>query len=495
MESHGKNEEEDDMGAETIRVAINGYGVIGKRVADAVALMDDMTVAGVSDVAADYRVRAAVERGYPLFASTAAAEEAMGAAGLAVKGRLEDLLAVTDVVVDCTPKEVAAKNRDLYAAKTVKAIFQGGETHALAGYSFVAQVNYAGALGRDTLRVVSCNTTGLCRIAHGFHARGLIRKLRAVLVRRGTDPWESHAGGLINTIEPEPHVPSHQGPDAQTVMPGLPVVTMAAKGPFTLSHLHFAMIETTRPVAREEAVGILRETPRVAFVRARDGVVALNSVIGVARDPGDDRARTGRCEIDRQDGRDARHAEGARSRHGPMTGTRRDGERIDHVGRSTHRGGAEMRTRWTLIALTVVGLTLAPVIAGAQTAPGGSMGPGMRGGMGQMPGGMGMGGMMQMQGMMQQMQGMMQHMADMLKGGAMSPEQMKQMGEMMERMAGQMGETHAMMGGMGAAGRDPRAMQERMAGMQQHMADMQKHMAGMMGSMPSASPPATPEKK
>jgi glyceraldehyde-3-phosphate dehydrogenase/erythrose-4-phosphate dehydrogenase len=33
-----------------IRVAVNGYGVIGKRVADAVARQDDMQLAGVSDV-------------------------------------------------------------------------------------------------------------------------------------------------------------------------------------------------------------------------------------------------------------------------------------------------------------------------------------------------------------------------------------------------------------------------------------------------------------
>lgn len=33
-----------------IRVAVNGFGVIGKRVAEAVALQDDMDLAGVSDV-------------------------------------------------------------------------------------------------------------------------------------------------------------------------------------------------------------------------------------------------------------------------------------------------------------------------------------------------------------------------------------------------------------------------------------------------------------
>ncbi len=274
------------MDTRTVRVAVNGYGVIGKRVADAVALQDDMTVAGVADIVTDYRTRLAVERGYPLYGATAEARAAMATAGLPVAGGIEDLLGRADVVVDCTPKKVASKNRDLYAASRVKAIFQGGEKHELTGYSFVASVNYAGAVGRDMLRVVSCNTTGLCRIAQGFHARGLLRKLRAVLVRRGTDPWESHMGGLINTVEPERSVPSHQGPDAQTVIPGLPVVTMAAKGPFNLSHIHFTMLELTRAAAREEVLGILREAPRVAFVRAAEGVVALNSVIELARDLG-----------------------------------------------------------------------------------------------------------------------------------------------------------------------------------------------------------------
>ena len=39
------------------RVAVNGYGVIGKRVADAVAQQEDMELAGVSDISADWRAR------------------------------------------------------------------------------------------------------------------------------------------------------------------------------------------------------------------------------------------------------------------------------------------------------------------------------------------------------------------------------------------------------------------------------------------------------
>lgn len=54
---------------EKIRVAINGYGVIGKRVADAVHLQEDMELAGVCDVITDWRIQMAVLKKYPVFAS------------------------------------------------------------------------------------------------------------------------------------------------------------------------------------------------------------------------------------------------------------------------------------------------------------------------------------------------------------------------------------------------------------------------------------------
>ena len=269
-----------------VRVAVNGYGVIGKRVADAVTLQPDMELAGVADIVSDYRIRVAVERGYPVFASTPEARAEMEAAGVPVAGGLDDLVARADVVADCTPKRVAAGNRTRYQAAGVKAIWQGGEKHEIAGYSFVAQVNYAGALGRDAARVVSCNTTALSRVMHALHRRGWVKRARAVLLRRATDPWESHLNGMINTVIPETKVPSHQGPDAKTVIPDLDITTLAGAGPFNLSHIHFAMVETTRPVTLDELRDALWDEPRVAFVRSADGLVALNSVIEAMRDLG-----------------------------------------------------------------------------------------------------------------------------------------------------------------------------------------------------------------
>jgi len=151
-------------------------------------------------------------------------------------------------VVDTTPKGIGAANRAVCQAADEKAIFQGGEPHELTDRSFVAQANYSEAVGQQFVRVVSCNTTAIVRVLNAFKTQGHLRRARLTLIRRGTDPWESDLGDMINTLLPEPPIPSHQGPDALTLLPGLDLVTIGASGPFNLAHVHFAVIETPTPI-------------------------------------------------------------------------------------------------------------------------------------------------------------------------------------------------------------------------------------------------------
>ena len=269
-----------------VRVAVNGYGVIGKRIADAVVAQEDMELVGVADVVSDWRIRVAVERGYPIFASTKEAAAEMEAAGISLAGTLADLLQKVDVVADATPKKVAAANLEWYRAVGVKSVFQGGEKHTLTGHSFVAQSNYSSAIGRDTTRVVSCNTTSIVRTLGALKKAGLLKKARGVLIRRATDPWESDHTGVMNTVVPEPVIPSHQGPDAQTVDPELDVVTIAVVAAHTNSHLHAWSVELTRPASKDEVLAAFRAAPRIAFLRASEGVVALNSTLEMMSDMG-----------------------------------------------------------------------------------------------------------------------------------------------------------------------------------------------------------------
>ena len=247
--------------AKKIRVAVNGYGVIGKRVADAVVRQDDMELAGVADISLDWRPRVVIQRGFRLFGAS-------------------------DLVVDCTPKRIAAVNVDIYRQRGIKFIVQGGEKHEVTGHSFVAEASYASALNRVSTRVVSCNTTSIVRTLTVLKHAGLLHRARGTLLRRATDPWESHLGGIMNTLVPEPEIPSHQGPDAQSVDPELDVITMAVKVPETIAHLHYWSVQLTRPAAREEVLDAFSASSRIALIRMDAGLTALNTVKELMADLG-----------------------------------------------------------------------------------------------------------------------------------------------------------------------------------------------------------------
>ncbi|AAB85505.1 glyceraldehyde 3-phosphate dehydrogenase [Methanothermobacter thermautotrophicus str. Delta H] len=278
-----------------ISVAINGYGTIGKRVADAVAAQDDMKVAGVSKTKPDFEARVAIEKGYDLYVSIPEREKLFGEAGIPVSGTVEDMLEEADIVVDATPEGIGAKNLEMYREKGIKAIFQGGEKHDAIGLSFNSFANYDESLGADYTRVVSCNTTGLCRTLKPIDDLCGIKKVRAVMVRRGADPVQVKKGPINAIVPNPPTVPSHHGPDLKTVMKGVNIHTVALLVPTTLMHQHNIMVELEDPVEADEIKARLDETTRVMLVRASEGLASTAEIMEYAKELG--RSRNDLFEI------------------------------------------------------------------------------------------------------------------------------------------------------------------------------------------------------
>ena len=83
------------------------------------------------------------------------------------------------------PGDVGATNKPLYEKLGKKALWQGGEDHEVAGFSFNSSCNYKDAIGRQFVRVVSCNTTGLCRIINEIDKEFGVTHVHAIMVRRG----------------------------------------------------------------------------------------------------------------------------------------------------------------------------------------------------------------------------------------------------------------------------------------------------------------------
>lgn len=253
-----------------IRIGVNGYGVIGKRVADAISAQDDMILSGITYNHYDYRARVAAQKGYRIYP----------------KDSLKELISQSDVIVDCTPKGVGAANKAIYMDAGIKAIFQGGENSDIADLSFVAQANYQEAINKRFLRVLSCNTVGICRIVNALYRCGIVKKVRVTLIRRASDPWESHKSGLLNTVIPETKVPSHQGIDVKTIFKDLDIITLACVASHNLGHLHYMVVETNGPTLLNEVIRILDKEPRIAFINASDGFAGLHSTVELMRDLG-----------------------------------------------------------------------------------------------------------------------------------------------------------------------------------------------------------------
>jgi len=217
--------------ADKIKVALNGYGTIGKRVADAVALQDDMALIGIAKTKPDYEAFVAAEKGYDIYAvDPAKAGTKFKAAGLSMAGSNEDMIKKTDIVVDAAPSGIGEENKKIYDKMGKPAIFQGGEKHEMTGTSFNAAANYDEAIGKKYVRVVSCNTSALCRLVYAIDMAFGVKKALVTLVRRGGDP-DDIKRGPINAIVPDPiKLPSHHGPDVQTVLPHIKISTAAPEG-------------------------------------------------------------------------------------------------------------------------------------------------------------------------------------------------------------------------------------------------------------------------
>ncbi len=180
---------------EMIRVGINGYGTIGRRVADAVGLQEDMELVGVTKVKPDYRATIAVEKGIPVYVAEQEDAAAFEKAKVPYAGNLGDLLNQVDVILDATP-ELGAEYKPLYEKDGRKAVFQGGEEHELTGFSFVAQCNYDSA-AREELYARG-------QLQHHRPLQGASRPRRRIRGRKG-EGGPSQEGGRPRRDRQGPH--------------------------------------------------------------------------------------------------------------------------------------------------------------------------------------------------------------------------------------------------------------------------------------------------
>jgi len=269
-----------------ITVGVNGYGTIGKRVADAVVKQPDMELAGVAKTRPNFEAETAVSKGYPLYAAVAERADRFAEAGIDTEGPVEDLVERSDVVVDATPSGIGEQNSSMYEAHDTPALYQGGESADFVDCSFNARSNFPAAEGADHVRVVSCNTTGLSRLLAPLLEEYGVEKARVTLVRRGGDPGQS-GRGPINDILPNPvTLPSHHGPDVNTIFPDLAIDTLGLKVPATLMHIHSVNVTLEATPDAAEVRDLLGAEDRTFLVGERMDIDGAGKLQGYALDAG-----------------------------------------------------------------------------------------------------------------------------------------------------------------------------------------------------------------
>ena len=263
------------------KIAVNGYGTIGKRVADAIRAQGRYGSYRSFQDKPNYEAAVAHYLGYDIYCP-AENIEAFEKAGMPAAGTIDEMLERSDLVVDCTPGGIGEKNKPLYEKVGLKAIWEGGESHTIAGFSFNAASNYEQAMGRDLIRVVSCNTTGLCRAISTIDRALGVNKVRANIARRAVDPNDIKKGPVDAIVLDPVKLPSHHGPDVRSVLPHINITTAALKVPTTEMHIHTVNMQVDKDCTAEDIKKIFSAESRIRFVG--NGITATSEIMEVTRD-------------------------------------------------------------------------------------------------------------------------------------------------------------------------------------------------------------------
>ena len=149
-----------------------------------------------------------------------------------------------------------------------KAVFQGGEKNSVADVFFHGYANYEKGIGKQFLKLTSCNTTGLIRAVDCLDRDYGIKKVAITIVRRVADPGDYHRG-LTNALQID-KAPSHQAVDLMTIMPHIDATGILIHTPVTHGHI-ITVVATGIKDHQEMALVQFLKHYEFGVVQIRDG--------------------------------------------------------------------------------------------------------------------------------------------------------------------------------------------------------------------------------
>ena len=256
-----------------VKVFINGYGNIGRRLASAFALDKEIQLLGVAKYTIDDKVKEALENRYNVFVPKEMISSFKDR-GYAITGPVEEAVKQSDIVIDAAKEGGGFENKKrMYEPMNRPAIFQGGEDRhgerAVADMIHNSRVNYSKAAGKTYVIQGSCNVSGMGRVMQPLIEKfgNAIKRYDVELIRRWADLEDTKA--VKDSIEWDRN-PHHQD-DVKDFIPDANLYVDAFKVPSRMMHLHQMFIRFDPKPNKEEIVDCFRNEFGVAIIGSAKG--------------------------------------------------------------------------------------------------------------------------------------------------------------------------------------------------------------------------------
>ena len=274
-----------------VRIFINGYGNIGRRLATAISKDKSVELIGVAKYSPDGETQNALDKGYNVFVPSEM-KEGFQNKNFKISGTVEDAINQADIIIDAAKEGKGFQNKNkYYTPLKKKAIFQGGEDRngrfSVADIIHNSRVNYNETYEKEYVIQGSCNVTGMGRIIQPLleNYGESIKRYDVNLVRRWADLED--AKEIKDTIEWD-RQPHHQD-DVKDFIPSINLYVDSLKVPSRMMHLHQMAIRfKDKPPSKDKILEIFDKEYGVAVVDKAKGTADIrNKAIELKFEHGD----------------------------------------------------------------------------------------------------------------------------------------------------------------------------------------------------------------
>jgi glyceraldehyde-3-phosphate dehydrogenase (NAD(P)) len=257
-----------------VKIFLNGYGNIGRRLATAFSKDKSIELVGIAKYSPDEETEKAMNKGYKVFVPKDL-EKGFQNKNYKISGTVEDAIMQADIIIDAAKEGKGFQNKNnYYIPLKKKAIFQGGENRkgnrSVANIIHNSRVNYNETFEKDYVIQGSCNVTGMGRIIQPLleNYGESIKRYDVNLVRRSADLEDARE--IKDSIEWDKQ-PHHQD-DVKDFIPSINLYVDSLKVPSRMMHLHQMTIRfKNTPPSKDEILEIFNKEYGVAIIDGANG--------------------------------------------------------------------------------------------------------------------------------------------------------------------------------------------------------------------------------